>query len=274
MVAVLARGLGSGVPTLHVNIYQHVNTLKNMPGFRNVLNALYELVKWAVLMHYQVVVVGDLQATLVDEHRWNYAEGGHLADGDNMTRDCFKAMGGTATVGSSEATFTAKSGEQSSVIDHIWKWPANLRDLDGGVVRLSDSRIDHALRWTSFECGDLGAVVDRDKTRVEFVPKIKLQDWKSQRGLVTAAGEAIEHSTFHPALSQSGEGSTDKDLASFLAAGKYVALLSECEKACERGEQRTPPAMLSEDDQRILWHRVQDHLREFKTVATGITGAT
>ena len=170
----MVEGLGALQKTLHVNVYQFVNCKDNYESMRSVLDNVYALARWASVHGHTMILSGDLNATLLESHRVNYADTVSLLPGDSLLRDCFTATGASAVSGSDAVTWKSKSGQQEAVLDHIWYWPASLREVSSGVEWRADSRFDHAIKWAEFNGNDVGFGTLRDTTRTPFRPKLKL----------------------------------------------------------------------------------------------------
>eukprot|EP00961_Rhodomonas_salina_P129225 1740796-Rhodomonas_salina.1 len=101
-----------------------------------------------------MILSGDLNATLNDSHRMNYADPLALLPGDLLLRECFAATNASLVSDGDTVTWKSKSGQQQAVLDHIWFWPPSLRETGAGVEWREDSRFDHAIRWAAFNGND------------------------------------------------------------------------------------------------------------------------
>eukprot|EP00961_Rhodomonas_salina_P293460 3933779-Rhodomonas_salina.1 len=234
VLALLIGGHGVATKTLHVNVYQHVNDIDNYDEMRAVLDNIYTLVCWANSLGHNMILSGDLNATLNDMLRINYASGQSLGSGDRLLRDLFAATNATAAKGSDLITWKSKSGRQQATLDHILFWPPTLRNTDAGVRWLEDSRFDHGVRWAEFNGNDVGFGVDMDPTRTPFVPKLKLTKCKEMREEMRMRGENMAH-----------------DSATKIIDGN-----------------------LSETDLQTLWKKIGGSLQLFKSTASEVVGYT
>eukprot|EP00961_Rhodomonas_salina_P247923 3350314-Rhodomonas_salina.1 len=137
--------------TLHVNVYQHVNSKENYEAMQAVLDNIYALARWANLHGHNMILSGDLNATLKDSLHINYADSLALLPGDELLSDCFSATNASLVSENEVVTWKSKVGQQQAVLDHIWFWPPSLRETGAGVEWQEDSRFDHAIRWASFD---------------------------------------------------------------------------------------------------------------------------
>eukprot|EP00961_Rhodomonas_salina_P096734 1301071-Rhodomonas_salina.3 len=95
VLALLVEGVGADKKTLHVNVYQHVNTAATFAGMKVILDCVYNLAKWTMANGYNMILCGDLNATLSDDLRVNYSDADKLGAGDQLLLDCFSATGAT-----------------------------------------------------------------------------------------------------------------------------------------------------------------------------------
>eukprot|EP00961_Rhodomonas_salina_P081705 1098312-Rhodomonas_salina.1 len=158
---------------------------------RAVLDNVYALVRWANSHGHNMILSGDLNATLKDEHQINYADSISLLPVD-LLRDCFSSTGVSVVSGSDVMTWKSKVGQQQAVLDHLWFWPPSLHKVGSGVEWRKDLCFDHAIRWAEFDGNDVGFGTVHDTTSTPFLLKLKLTLWKDQKEEVLEKGAMLK----------------------------------------------------------------------------------